>query len=161
MNTKLLKIMEEQANLSAKEIAIILDINEEEAQKTIDQMRKDQVIIGTHTVINWEKTNVERVTALIFVSATPQRTVGYDGIARRIARFKEVESLALMSGGTEFIVQVKESSMQKIAHFVGSKLAPLEGVKGTATHFVLKQYKMNGFLFEEEMEKQERLLFTI
>lgn len=161
MNTKLLKIMEEQANLSTKELAILLDIKEEDAQRSIEEMKKDQIIIGTHTLINWEKTNVERVTALIFVSATPQRNVGYDGIAKRIARFKEVESLSLMSGGTEFIVQVKESSMQKIAHFVGSKLAPLEGVKGTATHFVLKQYKMNGFLFEEESEKQERLLFTI
>lgn len=161
MDISLLKLIEKDATLQAADLAILLQKNEVEIQEALTLMKEEKIIVGSHTLINWDKTNVDRVTAFIFVSAIPERNVGYDGVAKRIVQFKEVDSVYLMSGGNEFVVIVKDVTMQKVAHFVGSKLAPMEGVKGTTTHFVLKQYKVSGTIFEREDDRQERLLFTI
>ncbi|MGL5541389.1 MAG: Lrp/AsnC family transcriptional regulator [Erysipelotrichaceae bacterium] len=160
-NLQLLKLIEKDARLNAVDLAILLQSEEQIIQDELKQLEKEKIIVGYHTLINWEKTNHDSVMAFIFVSATPERNVGYDGIANKIVQFKEVDSLYLMSGGNEFVVIVKESTMQRIANFVGSKLAPMDGVKGTTTHFVLKRYKANGNIFASQEDRQERLLFKL
>ncbi len=161
MDIQLLKLIEKNANLTTQDLAWMLESDVDSISEELKALKKEQIIVGSHTLINWDKTNEDVVMAFIFVSASPQRDHGYDGIAHRIMQFNEVDSLYLMSGGNEFIVIVKERTMQKIAHFVGSSLAPMEGVKGTTTHFILKQYKANGHLFEALSDKQERLLFKL
>jgi DNA-binding Lrp family transcriptional regulator len=110
-------------------------------------------------LINWDKTNTDKVTALIEVRVTPQRGEGFDKIARRIYMFEEVKSVYLMSGGFDLTVIIEGATMKEVALFVGQKLAPLESVLSTATHFVLKKYKDYGVIFEEE-RKDERMAVT-
>ena len=123
--------------------------------------KKDKIICGYHTIINWDRTNVDNVMAMIQINATPEREYGYDRIAKKIYSFPEVDTMYLLSGSFEFVAIVKGHTMQEVAHFVGSKLAPLEGVIGTATMFVLKQYKNNGISFDDnDKDSAERLLVT-
>ncbi|MGL5977390.1 MAG: Lrp/AsnC family transcriptional regulator [Erysipelotrichaceae bacterium] len=160
-NLQLLKLIETNARYETKDLATMLELDEIEVQEELESLQQKKIVVGYHTLINWDKTHAAAVVAFIFVSAMPERNIGYDGVANKIIQFKEVDSLYLMSGGNEFVVIVKEATMQKIAHFVGSKLAPLDGVKGTTTHFVLKQYKASGHIFEKEEDRQERLLFKL
>ena len=117
------------------------------------------MICGYPTLINWDKTSRERVTALIEVKVTPQRGQGFDRIAERIYRFEEVESVYLMSGGFDLTVIIEGRSMREVASFVSGKLAPMEAVLSTATHFVLKKYKEHGIPLVNEIE-EERMLIT-
>ena len=141
----ILRAIDKNAKLSTKDLAIMLGYTEEEVTTTIAEMEADSVICGYPTLINWDKTNRERVTALIEVKVTPQRGQGFDKIAERIYRFDEVESVYLMSGGFDLTVI--------------SKLAPMEAVLSCATHFVLKKYKEHGIPLVSEVE-DERMLIT-
>lgn len=158
--TTLLKLLEHNACLKTCDLAAALNESEETIKETLNQLKEDKVLLGQHTLINWDKTNVDRVMALIEVSVMPEREYGYDRIAKLIYRYPEVDTMYLMSGKSEFIVIIYGKTMQEIAQFVGSKLACIEKVTGTCTLFVLKKYKSEGIVFEEEEEANERLLVT-
>lgn len=156
----LLKLLETHADMNTCDLASALNETEENVLNKLNELEQNKIILGHHTLINWDKTNTNRVMALIEVSVMPEREYGYDRIAKLIYRYPEVDTMYLMSGKSEFIVTVYGKTMQEIANFVGSKLACIEKVTGTCTLFVLKQYKRSGIIFEEEEEIAERLLVT-
>lgn len=157
---QLLGLLEKNARAERKELAMILNESEENILATLTELERERVICGYHTVINWEKTNHEKVMAVIEVKAMPERERGYDAVAAHIYKYPEVEACYLMSGNNEFMVIINGRTMQEVANFVGRKLAPIHGVTGTTTHFVLKQYKVEGVVLENENEESERLLVT-
>lgn len=161
MDTKLLlNLLEHNAKMEITDLASALNECEQDVTETLKELEKNKVICGYHTLINWDKTNTDHVMALIEVKVTPEREFGYDRIAKNIYRYPEVDTMYLLSGNTEFIVILHGRTMQEVAQFVGSKLACIPAVTGTSTAFVLKQYKVDGVIFDEEKEAQERLLVT-
>ncbi len=159
MREEILRLLEKNSRIDIKEIAILVGTTETEVANEIAQMEKEGIIRGYYTLINWDNTNDERVSALIEVKVTPQRGIGFDKIAERISKFDEVKSVYLMSGGFDFTVILEEKTMKEIAQFVTSKLSTLDEVLNTATHFVLKKYKDYGVTMMEE-HKDERMLVT-
>ena len=155
---ELLSLIEKNARFEKKDLAALLNEEEGQVDEQLRQLEKDNVIAGYHTIINWEKADVEVCKAIIFVNCVPERVAGYDKIAERIGKYPEVESLSLISGKAEFILTVRGGNMREISNFVAHKLAPTEGVNGTETMFVLKEYKRNGINFDEKKEDGERLL---
>jgi len=153
---ELLKILEKNARIGTDKIADMTGISESEVKKRIKKLEKKGVIRKYKTVIDWEKTGIEHVYALIDVKVIPVREKGYDSVAERIMRFPEVVSLYLISGVYDLSVLVKGQSMKEVAAFVSEKLAPLDRVQGTTTHFILKRYKEDGdILFEREKNKRQ------
>ncbi len=147
---KILELLQRDAKLAAAEIAVLLGLAEEDVVSEIAKMEKEHIICGYHASINWEKTDDEKISALIELKVNPQRGKGYDAIAKKIYQFPEVESLYLMSAcGYDFTVILKKATMKEIAHFVSSKLAVIDEVNSTATHIVLKRYKDHGAMFVE------------
>lgn len=159
MRRDILGLIQNNSKLGVEDLALMLGSSETEIANEISAMEKEKIISGYHTLINWDKTNTERVTALIEVKVTPQRGEGFDKIAERIYRFKEVTAVYLMSGGFDLTVIIEGATMKEVALFVGQKLAPLESVLSTATHFVLKKYKDYGIILEEE-KKDERMVVS-
>lgn len=159
MRTDILNLIQNNSKLDVKDLALMLGADEEGIAAEISAMEKEKIISGYHTLINWDKTNTERVTALIEVKVTPQRGEGFDKIAERIYRFKEVTAVYLMSGGFDLTVIIEGATMKEVALFVGQKLAPLESVLSTGTHFVLKKYKDYGIILDEE-KKDERMVVS-
>lgn len=147
---KLLEILEDNANLSYAQIAVMLDKEEGEIKDIIKKYEKDGVIVGYKTLIDWDKTDREYATALIEVKVVPQRDKGFDKVAEKIYRYPEVQSLYLMSGAYDFCVILEGKTMKEVAYFVAQKLSSLESVTGTATHFVLKKYKNNGAIYTSD-----------
>ncbi len=147
---KLLEILEDNANLSYAQIAVMLDKEEGEIKDIIKKYEKDGVIVGYKTLIDWDKTDREYATALIEVKVVPQRDKGFDKVAEKIYRYPEVQSLYLMSGAYDFCVILEGKTMKEVAYFVAQKLSSLESVTGTATHFVLKKYKNNGAVYASD-----------
>ena len=150
MKTKLLELLEKNAKLSVKEIAEELNISQKEVIKDIAELEADKVICGYSTIINWDKITEEKCNALIEVKVIPQRGTGFDRIADRIARFEEVDSVYLMSGGYDFTVVVNGKSMKEVSSFVFNKLATIDYIQSTATHFVLKKYKDHGVQIQDK-----------
>ncbi len=150
MKTKILELLEKNAKLSIKEIAEELDIKEKEALQLVGELEADHVICGYSAIINWDKITEEKCNALIEVKVTPQRGTGFDRIADRISRFDEVDSIYLISGGYDFMVIINGKSMKEVSSFVFNKLATIDYVQSTATHFVLKKYKDHGVLLEDK-----------
>lgn len=159
MREKILAVIEKNSRIDLNDLAVMLGVSEAEVANEIAQMEKEQVICGYHTLINWDKTSNEKVTALIEVKVTPQRGLGFDKIAERMYNYPEVRAVYLMSGGFDFTVIIEEKSMKEVAQFVTDKLAPLEAIRGTATHFILKKYKDHGTVLAEN-NKDERMLVT-
>ena len=157
---QLLNYLEKNARAEVTDLADILNVTEEDVTNKLSDLEQANIICGYHTVINWDKTNSERVSAIIEVKATPERETGYDNIASHIYKYPEVDTCYLMSGNCEFMVIVKGRTMQEVANFVGRKLAPIHGVTGTTTHFMLKCYKFEGVVLEPEELKNERMLIT-
>ena len=151
----LLSLLEKNARREVRDLADILQESEENIMETMTQLEKEKVINGYHTVINWERANVDRVSALIEVSCQPERDYGYDRIASMIYSYSEVETMYLMSGKSEFIVMVEGKTMQEISNFVGAKLAVVEGVTGTNTNFVLKNYKTAGIILSDNEDDED------
>ncbi len=147
---EILSLLERNAKLTSAEIAVMIGRPTDEVEKTIANLENSQVILGYHTLVNWEKTATASVTALIEVRVTPQRDMGFDLIARRIYRYPQVQSCYLMSGGFDLMVIVEDKGLKDVAMFVSEKIAPLESVLSTRTHFVLKKYKMNGTEFNDQ-----------
>jgi DNA-binding Lrp family transcriptional regulator len=152
----LLKLLEKNCNLTAAQLAVMLGDTEEAVAEQISRLEKDHIILGYKAMVDWDRTDEEIVTALIEVKVTPQRGLGFERVAERIYQYDEVESLYLMSGGYDLSVTIAGKSMKEVALFVATKLAPIEGVSGTATHFILKRYKDHGVMFKIEEEKQEK-----
>lgn len=121
-------------------------------------MESEHIICGYHTLINWERTEDEKVIALIEVKVTPQREMGFDKIAERIYQYSEVKSVYLMSGGYDFTVILEAKTMRAVAQFVAEKLSPIESVLSTATHFVLKKYKDHGTVLSEGTPDERMLI---
>ena len=144
---ELLKLLENDAKLSPKALALMLEKEEGDIKKMIDGYENEGVILGYRTVIDWDKTNAEYVTAMIELKTTPQRGHGYDHVAEKIYNSPEVESLYLMSGGFDLAVFIKGKTMREVAFFVAEKLATLEDVISTSTHFMLRKYKDNNVIY--------------
>lgn len=149
---EILEILEKDARTTPKEIATMLGMKEEEVCRAIEELERNRTIVKYKTVVNWEKFGDEMASALIEVKVSPQRDVGFDAIAERIYRFPEARSVYLVSGTYDLQVQVVGKTMKDISRFVTEKLAPLEGVQGTVTHFLLKRYKEDGDVLGEDEE---------
>jgi DNA-binding Lrp family transcriptional regulator len=149
---EILEILEKNSRLTDAQIAVTLGISVREVQEEIKKFEDEKVIVGYNTLINWENTNKENVTALIEVKVTPQRGEGFDKVAERIYRYPEVKSCYLMSGGFDLTVIIEGKTMKEVALFVAEKLAVQECVLSTSTHFVLKKYKDEGILFGEKVK---------
>ncbi len=149
MREKILTIIEKNSRLTVKDIASILGEDEAKVAAEIEALENEHIICGYHTLINWDKTNDERVDALIEVKVTPQRGLGFDSIAQRIYQYDEVDAVYLMSGSFDFTVLISGKTMKEVASFVSSKLSPMDSVLSTATHFVLKKYKDHGTVIEQ------------
>ncbi|MDO8687795.1 MAG: Lrp/AsnC family transcriptional regulator [Dehalococcoidales bacterium] len=160
MQKEILKILEEDARTTVKQIATMTGLSSAEVSKQIKQAEKDRTILKYRTMINWEKVGEEQVMALIEVRVAPQRDVGFDSIAERIYRFPQARTVYLLSGTYDLFVLVVGKTMREVAEFVSRKLAPLEGVQGTVTHFVLKRCKEDGEIIEdkEEVKRQQVVL---
>ena len=152
----ILKILENDARTTPKQIAAMTSTPSAEVAKLIKQAEKDRTILKYKTVINWDKVEDEQVWALIEVKVTPEKDVGFDSIAERIYRFPQAHTVYLLSGTYDLLVLVVDKTEHKVADFVSQKLAPIEGVQGTVTHFLLKRYKEDGEIIEgkEEVRRQ-------
>ncbi len=159
MENKLLDILEKNSRISVEQLAIMLDTSEEEIVQQLSALEESKTILGYYTVVDWEKTHRELVTALIEVKVTPQRGIGFDKIAERIYQYPEVSSVYLMSGGFDLTVILEGKSMKEVALFVSQKLATMDSVLSCATHFVLKKYKQEGFIFGPEEEDQRAAIW--
>lgn len=148
LETQVLDLLREDCRLPLEKLAVMLGVSTEEVAETIDSLERRRVILHYAPTINWDLTDRERVEAMIQVSVTPQRDMGFDAVARRIYRFEEVKSVYLMSGGYDLLVLVEAKSLKELALFVSSKLSALEMVTGTQTSFVLKRYKEEGVIFD-------------
>ena len=152
---KLLQLLNTNSRLTDAQMAVMLNSTEEEIRAAVAALEASGVVRGYKPLIDWEKTGEEVVTAIIELRIAPSKDEGFDGIAKTIMSFEEVEGLSLMSGGHDLMVTVNGRSFKDVAMFVAKRLSSLDGVLGTATHFVLKKYKERGVLFEEE-ERDER-----
>ena len=157
---EILEVLEKNSRYTDQEIAIMTGKTVEEVRETIRDYEERSIIAGYTTLINWENTGRETVTALIEVQITPQRGVGFDKVAERIYQFPQVKACYLMSsGGFDLTVIVEGKTMKEVAMFVSDKLAIQEYVTGTATHFVLKKYKDHGTIFREKKTDDREMLF--
>ena len=159
MREKILTFIEKNSRLDLKELAVMLGVDEIAVANEIADMEKEGIICGYHTLIDWDKTGEEKLTALIEVKVTPQRGLGFDKVAERIYNYAEVDSVYLISGGFDFMVMIEGKTMRDVAQFVSDKLSPLDTVLSTATHFVLKKYKDHGSIMVHK-SKDERMLVT-
>ncbi len=156
LDKKVLHLLEEDPRLTAENLATMLDKETGEIKDIIEKYEKDGVIVGYRTLIDWEDTDVECVTALIELKVTPKRDGGYDRVAEQIYNYPEVKDMYLMSGGFDFTVIIEGKSMKEVALFVAEKLACAEGVISTATHFVLRKYKTEGVIHGAKAHVDER-----
>ena len=147
MREKILQVIEKNSRIDLKELAILLGYDEIDVANEVKKMEEEGVICGYHTLIDWEKTSLDQVSALIEVRVTPQRGMGFDKVAERIYNYPEVESVYLMSGGFDLAVMLRGKTMREVAIFVAAKLATIEAVTSTATHFVLRKYKDHNVIF--------------
>ena len=156
---EILRLLEKNARYTAKDIAVMLGMDVSEVKNEIEMMEKERTICGYHARVDWDKTDDEKISALIELKVTPQRGEGFDRIAEKIYQYPEVESLYLMSGGYDFSVILKKATMKEIANFVSSRLAVIEEVQSTATHIVLVRYKDHGILLTAP-KKDMRMVVT-
>ena len=147
---KLLTMLEQDARLTPAQLADMAQIDLAEVEEILREFEKNNTILGYKTVIDWDKTDREQVTALIEVKITPQRGMGFDQIARQIYSHHQVESVYLMSGGFDLTVIISGRTMRDVARFVSEQLAPMENVLSTGTHFILKKYKEQGVTFNQD-----------
>lgn len=159
MRKKILSYLEKNSRIDTKELAIILGEEESAVVEEIQKMEEEKVICGYHTMIDWDKTDTDYVTALIEVRVTPQRGQGFDSIAERIYKYPEVRAVYLISGGYDLMVILEGKSLKAVSQFVSDKLSTMDSVLSTATHFILKKYKDHGTIFDKKT-KDERMLVT-
>lgn len=155
MREKILQIIEKNSRVGIDEIAIRLGEDELAVANEIKAMEEEGVICGYHTLIDWERTSIEKVSALIEVTVTPQRGQGFDNIAERIYNYPEVNAVYLISGGYDLLVNLEGKSLKEVARFVSDKLSTLDSVLSTATHFVLKKYKDHGTIIATNDDREK------
>ena len=158
MRDELLSVIEKNSRIDLSELAVLLGREEIDVLNEIAELEKQGVICGYHTMIDWEKTSVEKVTALIEVRVTPQRNQGFDAIAEKIYNYPEVDSVYLISGGYDLLITIEGKSLKEVSSFVSEKLSALESVLSTATHFILKKYKDHGVVFEGKKEDTREVI---
>lgn len=159
MRKEILKMLQTNSRIDLGELAVMLGTDEATVANEVAEMEKEKIICGYHTVIDWDKTGTELVTALIEVRVTPQRNQGFARIAERIYNYPEVRSVYLISGAYDFMVILEGKTLQEVSQFVSDKLSTLEPVISTATHFILKKYKDHGTIMVPH-EESERMLVT-
>lgn len=155
---KILELLESNSDLTAEQLAVMIDKPLADVEKAIKEYKEKNIIVANKTVINWDKTDKEFVTALIELKVTPQRGEGFDKIADRIYQYPEVKSLYLMAGGYDLMVIIEGKTLKKVASFVAEKLATMECVTGTATHFVLKKYKDDSIILDEQQKDMREVI---
>lgn len=160
MREELLSIIEKNSRIGLKDLAAMLGKDEIDVANEISNMEKDGIICGYHTLINWEKTDLEKVNALIEVRVSPQRGQGFDKIAEKLYNYPEVKSVYLISGGYDFLVTLEEKSLKEISNFVSDKLSTLDRVLSTATHFILKRYKDHGTILNKANDEETREIIS-
>lgn len=160
MREKILTFIEKNSRIDVKELAIVLGVDEAAVMNELEEMESEHIICGYHTLINWEKTGIEKVTAMIEVRVTPQRGMGFDKVAERIYNYPEVNSVYLISGGFDFMVTLEGRTLREVSEFVSDKLSPLDSVLSTKTNFILKKYKDHGTIMAEQ-RKDERELVSL
>lgn len=160
MQKDILELLENDSRISIEQMSAILGKSVEDIVASINEMEEQQIICGYSTLINWDKTEREYVTALIEVKVTPQRDQGFDKIAQRIYNFDEVKAVYLMSGAYDLIIIMEGKNIKEISHFVSNKLSTLDSVLSTATHFVLKKYKDHGVILEKNNSSDERMIVS-
>lgn len=159
MVNNILDILEKaEKKLTNEQIAQMIGSNEQEVSDIIKGLEKDNIIVGYKTMINWEKTDREMVTAIIELRISPQRGEGFDKVAEKIYKYSQVKSLYLMSGSYDLCVIIEGQTMKDVALFVASKLAPMDNVLSTATSFVLKKYKDDGMIFYNDEEDSRQVI---
>ena len=158
--TKLLQLLESDCTLKPDQLSAMTGLSVQEVENTVRDLEERKTILGYQALVDWDKTDREAVTALIEVKVVPQRGDGFDRIAERIYQYPEVENMYLISGGYDFMVMITGHTLKQVALFVSQKLAPIEGVTGTATHFILKKYKEKSTIFKPRMEQKERPIFV-
>ncbi len=158
MREELLSIIEKNSRIDLKELAIRLGKEEIDVVNELQKLEDERIICGYHTLVNWEKTSIEKVTALIEVKVTPQRGQGFDRIASRIYNYPEVRDVYLISGGFDLLVTLEEKSLKDIARFVSEKLSTLDSILSTATHFILKKYKDHGTVIDEHIKDEREVV---
>lgn len=159
MREQILTYLERNSRIDIKELAVILGSDEATIMNEITRMEEEKIICGYHTMIDWDKTSNEKVTALIEVRVTPMRGQGFDSIAERIYNYPEVRSVYLISGAYDLMVILEGKTLKEVSQFVSDKLSTLDSVLSTATHFILKKYKDHGTIFDKK-SKDERMLVT-
>ena len=157
---EVLKLLEDNARLSADQLAMMLDKESGDIRDMIEKYEQDRVILGYKAIIDWDRVSRESVTALIEVKVTPQSIDGFDRIAERIYQYDEVESLYLMSGAFDLTVIISGRTLREVAQFVSARLSTIPGVTGTATHFILKKYKEKHLAFRPKEAEEREYIFT-
>ena len=158
MREKILGVIEKNSRIEIKELAVILGMSEIDVANEIKAMEEEGIICGYHTLVDWEKTSIEKVSALIEVKVTPQRGQGFDNIAERIYKYPEVDAVYLISGGYDLLVSLEGKSLKEVSQFVSDKLSTLDTVLSTATHFVLKKYKDHGTVYgKKNIDEREKI----
>lgn len=152
MREELLSIIEKNSRMDIKELAVILGVEEIDILNELQKCEEEGVICGYHTLINWDKMDVEKVSALIEVRVTPQRGQGFDNIAERIYKYPEVHAVYLISGGYDLLVSIEGKTLREVSFFVSDKLSTLDTVISTSTHFILKKYKDHGTILAKKNE---------
>lgn len=158
LKEKILKLLERDSRLSHQEISVLLGVEESLIAKTIKELEDKQIICGYHTLVNWDKTDDTMVSAMIELRVNPQRGKGFDRIAEKIYNFPEVKAMYLISGGYDFLLELRKAPIREIANFVSSRLSVIEEVQSTATHVILKKYKDHNTLFIKEEGDQREVI---
>ena len=160
MREKILSYIETNSRIDMHDLAIMMGTDEATIMNELEEMEQAHIIWGYHTLINWEKAGIEKVTAMIEVRVTPQRGMGFDKVAERIYNYPEVNSVYLISGGFDFMVTLEGRTLREVSEFVSDKLSPLDSVLSTKTNFILKKYKDHGTIMAEQ-RKDERELVSL
>lgn len=158
MREELLRIIEKNSRIDLKELAVMLDANEIDVANELAAMEEEDIICGYHTLINWDNSTVDKVTALIEVSVTPQTGQGFDTIAEKIYKYPEVNSVYLISGKYDLMVILEGKSLREVSNFVSEKLSGLDAVLSTATHFILKKYKEHGTIYKTKSDDEREMI---
>ena len=158
MREELLALIEKNSRIDLKELSVLLGAGEAETANELANLEKEGISCGYHTMIDWEKTSREKVSALIEVRVTPQRGQGFDSIAERIYQYPEVQSVYLMSGGYDLMIILEGKTLREISAFVSEKLSALDSVLSTATHFILKKYKDHGTVLSKKKEDEREMI---
>jgi DNA-binding Lrp family transcriptional regulator len=158
---EILEVLEKHGRMPIEDLAKIIDVNVEQAREMIQNLEDEKIILKYSTIIDWRKVNRnETVTAMIDVKVTPKRDVGFDDIAERIYRFPEVKSVYLMSGAFDLSVIIEGKSLHEVARFVSEKLSTLDSVLSTTTHFIMKKYKHDGTIFDDNDDRDRRIVVS-